>query len=329
MQAAIPKRLVKGDCIGIVAPGSPASSPDKILRGIGYLERLGYNIKIGRSVRQILDHSIPAQKSKPKIKEREEWGYLSAPDRIRADDINEMFDDPHVQAIFCTRGGYGSIRLLSLIHYQTIRRNPKIFVGYSDITALHLAFYAKCKLVSFAGPMVAVEMQSGMDTYTEEHFWDIITSPGKRRAISSPDDEKLQVVSSGRAEGVLLGGNLAILSSLMGTKFIPRWDSSILFLEDVGEKIYRLDRMLAQLHHAGVLDKTLGILLGTFTEIIRDDPSLTLDEVFTHYFHSLKKPVLSNFPFGHSMPKATLPIGALIAVNSKSNIVRILGNVVI
>lgn len=344
MRLRIPKRLRPGDCIGIVAPASPASSAEKIQRGIRYLENSGYRITVGKSVEQttsISDSLVGATQRRAQSRSsirsarggrqfaiRNTHGYLSASDQTRADDINAMFADRNVQAIFCTRGGYGSPRILSLLDYNLIRRHPKIFVGYSDITALNLAFHAKCNMISFAGPMVAVEMQTGMDAFTEKLFWEMLTEPKKKFTLTYPINHHVAALSKGKSSGTLLGGNLSMLTSILGTRYAPRFDDSILFIEDVGEKVYRIDRMLAQLRNAGVFEKTNGILLGNFTGITMDDPSLTLDEVFGNYFPGLRKPVISNFPFGHSLPKLTLPIGAVLKVDAKTLKVHVVGPVV-
>lgn len=352
MQLRIPERLRKGDCIGIVAPGSPVLSPEKIYRGVNYLEKLGYKIKLGKSVECQLNHpqsniisqTIPPQinklRSTPPTGEYElqiaingrrakSHGYLAASDRTRADEINTLFADKDVQAIFCTRGGYGSPRILSILDYTLIRKNPKIFVGYSDITALHLAFLKKCRMITFAGPMLAVEMQSKMDTYTEEHFWNVLTRPSEIFSIHAPRENPMSHIVEGAAEGILLGGNLSMLLSLFGTQFLPRFDDAILFIEDVGEKVYRIDRMFAQLKNAGVLENVNGILLGNFSEITKEEPSLELDEVIRHYFSSLNKPVIINFPFGHAVPKATLAMGARVRMNARTHSVKIIQRVVL
>ncbi len=321
MRLRIPKRLRKRDCIGLVAPASPASSPDKIERGIRYLERLGYHVKVGKSV---LAQTAPDLIS-PRNKTR---GYLSASDAIRAADLQEMFSDQHVNAIFCTRGGYGTPRLLPLLDYDLIKRTPKIFVGYSDITALHNAFFTRCGMISFAGPMVAVEMQDKMDAFTEESFWEMLTVPAKRHFFKTPPHKSFKRFSPGGTEGTLLGGNLALLTSILGTPFVPAFRRTILFLEDIREKVFRIDRMFAELRNAGVLNHSNGFLLGQFTSISADEPSLTLDEVVQEYLTPLGKPVISEFPFGHTPPKVTLPIGAHVKIDAKKLRVTIMGNVV-
>ena len=333
MRLRIPRKLCKGDCIGIIAPGSPASSPEKIERGVRYIESLGYTVMIGKSVEQLAPTDDAA--------ERTARGYLAASDAVRAIDLMQMFSNKQVRAIFCTRGGYGTPRLLPLLNYASIRNHYKIFVGYSDVTALQLAFLSKCRMLSFAGPMVAVEMQANMDAFTEAHFWETLTEPKKEWSFSLPEKTSLQMLSSKRkmetphakesvqhALGHLIGGNLAMLTSMLGTTYFPQVAGPVLFLEDVGEKIYRIDRMFAQLRNAGVLREASAILLGSFTEMMKDEPSLSLEEVMRDYFAHLAQPVIAGFPFGHASPKVTLPIGAMTRVDANTLTVSVQGKVV-
>lgn len=333
MRLRIPRKLCKGDCIGIIAPGSPASSPEKIERGVRYIESLGYTVMIGKSVEQLAPPDD--------FTERTSRGYLAASDAVRANDLMQMFSNKQVRAIFCTRGGYGTPRILPLLNYASIRNHSKIFVGYSDVTALQLAFLSKCRMLSFAGPMVAVEMQAGMDAFTEAHFWETLTEPKKEWTVSLPEKSSLQLLSLKRISkaphakeskqytiGHLVGGNLAMLTSMLGTKYFPQIAGPVLFLEDVGEKLYRLDRMFAQLRNADILRKASAILLGYFTEITKDEPSLSLEEVMLDFFAHLPQPVLTGFPFGHASPKVTLPIGALTHVDANTLTVSVQGNVV-
>lgn len=307
----IPLRLHPRATIGVIAPASPPAIPGKLERGIVWLESQGYAVLRGKSLEA-------------------RFGYLSGDDETRASDINAMFADDSVDAIFCSRGGYGSSRLLGMIDYRLIRRKPKIFVGYSDVTALSMAMYRQCGFVTFAGPMVAAEMQSGMDSFTTKCFFEMLTRKKGKQPLpigtTNPSDIFLHV--SGIAEGILLGGNLSLLVTLLGTKYEPDWGDAILFLEDVGENVYRIDRMLCHLRNAGVLRKVRGILLGTFSAVPEDSPNRDLGEVLREYFEPLRVPVLSGIPFGHTRPKITLPFGIKVRMNSSRNSVRILEPVV-
>ncbi len=305
-----PPALRRGDVIGIV---SPASSPDdfsRIEKGVAYLEGLGYRVKLGRYIYKRL-------------------GYLSASDDERAKDLNEMFADPQVRAIICVRGGYGTPRILDKIDYGVIKRNPKIFVGYSDITALQLAIFKKVGLITFSGPMLAVDIYSNFDAYSEEFFWMILTSKSREIEVKNPDGAEISVLKQGKAMGTLLGGNLSLLASTVGTKFQPNFNDSILVIEDIGEEPYRIDRYLAQLKNAGILNKINGCILGQFTDCVPKEPekSLTLEQIFQDYFGNLKVPVISNLSYGHIPRKITLPIGAKIKIDTKRGTITIVERV--
>src|SRR5687768_6332376 len=216
MTVVKPPRLRKGDLIGLVSPASTPSSAEKIEGGVRYLEGLGYRVKVGA-------HAAKSH------------GYLAGTDQERAEDINSMIADPQVKAIFALRGGYGTPRLLPLIQYRLLARQPKIVSGFSDITALQLAIYKKSRLVTFSGPMPAVEFWKGPDPYTEENFWRLVTSKLSIGALLNPEDEPLCVHREGKATGVLLGGNMALVTSTLGTPFMPSLRKAVLVLEEVDE----------------------------------------------------------------------------------------------
>jgi muramoyltetrapeptide carboxypeptidase len=227
-----------------------------------------------------------------------------------------MFADPDVDAIHCVRGGWGAARLLPLLDWDAIARTPKIFVGYSDITALHLAFWRKAELVSFHGSMAGVDMFEPMDPFTEELFWRILTSKTKLGRIPFPDPPTALV--PGKASGRLLGGNLALVTAVVGTGYIPRFDDAIVYLEDIGEDPYRVDRMLAQLRGAGILRKSAGIIMGHFTDCVPKDPTaptFTTDEVIREYLAEAGRPTLLGVPFGHQKRNIPIPVGLRARVN--------------
>jgi muramoyltetrapeptide carboxypeptidase len=305
----IPPRLLPGGTIGIVAPASPPSDPAKLERGIDRLESLGYRVLRGATLNARM-------------------GYLSGDDDLRARDLQSMFENPDVGAIFCSRGGYGSTRVLDRLDYRAIARHPKIFVGFSDITALHMALLRKARLLTFAGPMVAAEMEKGMDDSTAGAFWPLIASPRVTARLAAQLVRRSRPVRGGRAEGVLVGGNMAVLMSLIGTPYEPRWDGAILFVEDVGENVYRIDRMFSQLRNAGILARVTGAILGGFTSIPDDTPNRELTEVLAEYLLPCGYPVLADLPFGHLVPKLTLPMGARIRLDAGRRTITLLHPVV-
>jgi muramoyltetrapeptide carboxypeptidase len=278
-------------------------SSEKIERGVAYLERLGYRVEAGK---HILDQT----------------GYLAGSDEDRADDFNRMMTNKNIKAIFCTRGGYGTPRLLHLIDYQAIKKNPKIVVGYSDITALQLAIWKKTKLVTFSGPMVAVEMWNGIKPYTEEYFWQLLTSNEPLGLIRAPENEPFDAsLLQKTARGVLLGGNFALVASLLGTPYAPDFKKAILFLEDTDEAPHRVDRMFAQFRHAKIMGAISGLVLGKFTDCAPSDasaPHFTIDEVLEEARRRSRVPVLSGFAYGHVPLKLTMPIGLPVRLDVKT-----------
>jgi muramoyltetrapeptide carboxypeptidase len=237
-----------------------------------------------------------------------------------------MFSNPEIKAVFCIRGGYGTPRLLPFLDYKLIRRNPKIFVGYSDITALHLAFWKKAELVSFHGSMAGVDMFEPMDPFTEELFWQLLTSRTKIGAIPIPEPRPTPLVR-GKATGRLLGGNLALLTALLGTAYAPRFDGAILYLEDIGEDPYRVDRMLTQLRGAGILTRAAGTMIGHFTDCVPKDPAsptFTTDEVIREYLTAAGRPTLLGVPFGHEKRNLPIPVGLRARINAAEGSVEYL-----
>jgi len=303
-----PPKLAPGSTIGVVGPASPMLE-SRLRNGIAYLEKRGYRVKLGESVRRV-------------------YGYLAGNDRQRADDINAMFADPEVQAIFCTRGGYGTPRLLHLIDYDVIVAAPKILVGYSDITALQMAILAKASLITFSGPMVAVEMGVGIDAFTESHFWPLLTDRDAPRQLWLEDEEEREL--GGQAlKGRLIGGNLAMLASMVGTPYLPSFEGCILVIEDVGEEPYKTDRNLIQLRQAGLLGRLSALVVGNFSDCeASSENSLTLPQLIADVTGDLGVPVFFSLPYGHVSRKYTLPIGASARVDAARRCIEILAPVV-
>ncbi|RPI68732.1 MAG: LD-carboxypeptidase, partial [Ignavibacteriales bacterium] len=302
-----PGKLKKGDVIGIISPASAPADLFKIEKGAAYLESLGYKVKIGKS-------------------SGSSYGYLAGTDDERLKDLHDMFSDREVKAVFCTRGGYGAPRLVDKVDYKLIARNPKIFVGYSDITALQMAFLQKTGLVTFAGPMLAVNLYNSIDPLVEEMFWALLTSNKKFGRIELPNNEKIFPVVKGIAKGRLIGGNLATFLSLAGTEYLPDMKNKILMLEEIGEAPYRIDRMFNQLRLMGAFKKLSGIILGAFTDCNESDPekkTLSTGEVIADYVDNLKIPVVYNFKHGHINDLLTLPFGTTLRLNASRSIIEI------
>ena len=306
MRIIKPSRLKRGDVIGLVSPASTPNDMQKLDNGIRYLEKNGYRVKLGENV----------GKSN---------GYLAGSDQERANDINTMFKDKSVKAIFCIRGGYGASRILDKLDYKIIKNNPKIFVGYSDITALQIAFLQKTGLITFAGPMVATDFSSEISHYTEEYFWEIITSKKKLGRIEQSDKSKMPGISKGNAYGRIIGGNISVLSALIGTEYFPDLKNRILIFEDIDEPPYKIDRILNQFRLLKVFKLLNGIVLGRFVDCFEHDTSkktLTLGEVMEFYFKELNIPVLYSFPHGHIRDMITVPYGINIKMNATKGFVE-------
>ena len=301
----LPNRLQPGDTLGIIAPASAPPDPKNLDRAVSVLEKLGYRIKLAPNVRK-------------------RWGFLAGSDRERASDLMRMFTDRKVNAIFCVRGGYGTARLLPLLDYAAIRANPKIFVGYSDITSLHCAFLKKAGLVSFHGPMLNSDfVNDDMPQSTVKSFFRLLSEPVAYGSIAQGyRRQTLETLRRGVARGPLIGGNLTILCTTIGTPWQPDFRGRILFLEDLSEEPYRMDRMLTYLLNAGVLQQVAGIAIGINKDCV--DPKAktakeyrqTLEDVFRDRLLPLKVPVVMGLPFGHIPHNATLPVGGEVLLDA-------------
>ena len=306
MRLIKPKKLAKKSVIGLISPASSPEDHSQINKGVKYLENLGYRVKLGKNVGK-------------------NNGYLAGSDEERVKDLHDMFKDKNVNAIISIRGGYGAYRLLDLIDYKIIKNNPKIFVGYSEITALQIAFFQKAGLITFAGPMLASNFSGNVSSFTEEYFWRSITSNKKIGRIKLPGNINLPGINKGGAAGRIIGGNLAVLTALFGTDFFPDVKNKILLLEDVGEVPYKIDRLMNQLRLAKVFKKINGIVLGRFVNCHDHDPSkktLTLGEVMDSYLHNLTIPIVYTFPHGHIDDMVTVPLGINVKLNATKGFVE-------
>ncbi|MFS0782596.1 S66 peptidase family protein [Bacillus sp. 1P06AnD] len=291
-----PKKLAAGDTVGIIAPASP---PDQmnLLSGIEYLKQLGLKVKLGKHV-------------------FEEKGYLAGNDRDRAEDVNAMFQDPEVQAIVSACGGYGTGRIASLLDYELIGENPKIFWGYSDLTFLHTSIRQKSGLITFHGPMVASDM--GKDKWSEQssaYFKQLFHSEA---IVYDESISSIEAAYPGYAKGELVGGNLCLLVSTLGTDYEIDTKGKLLFFEDINEEPRNIDRMLNQLWMAGKLEDVQGIVLGDFQNCEPGDRAKTrsLDEVLDEYIQRIGKPALKGLKMGHCSPHIGMPLGTIAEMDT-------------
>jgi muramoyltetrapeptide carboxypeptidase len=249
------------------------------------------------------------------ISERE--GYLAGTDDQRCEDLNAMLRNPEVRAVFLARGGYGSMRVFENLDLRAIVSDPKLIIGMSDVTALQLSLYARCGLITLSGPMPAGQVGEGLDLQSEAWFLRVLTSPIESLNFF-PSDLSVRVLRQGTAHGPLLGGCLSLITALMGTLHAPDYSGSILFIEDVGEAPYRVDRMLTQLKLAGVLEKVSGLIVGHFLAPDGRDLAAEVEGLVMEMTQSNTVPVVSRFPHGHTLPNLTLPHGAYVRMDTES-----------
>ena len=313
-----PPRLEPGGTIMLVAPAGDLNE-ERMLLAKDRLESIGYTVKMR-------DDLFAAE------------GYLAGSDERRAEELMQAFLDPDVDAIFPGTGGYGTMRIFDRLNFEAIRANPKIVIGFSDITALHLALNRRAGLASFhtPNPMWGLGNEDGMKPFTEEYFWKLLLADKDVErngyTIQVPRDApQIVTMGKGKAVGRLAGGNLSMISALEGTPFAIDTSDAILIIEDVREAPYRIDRMLRQLQLSGKLQTLRGAVLGQFTrnydreeDQMTEDPRFTVDGVLRQYFEPLGIPVLMNFPVGHHPYNASLPLGAMVEVDARKGTLRVL-----
>jgi muramoyltetrapeptide carboxypeptidase len=289
-----PPRFAYGDTIGLVAPASPPEKAEVIDETIARLTELGFRIKPGKHL-------------------RERDGYLAGTDEERAADIHSFFTDPEVKAIFALRGGYGSCRLLPLLDYDLIRANPKPFIGYSDITAMHLALLSKSGLVTFHGSNASSAFRPENRAACEQMFLASHRPSDDAPQIlfcRKPDGDPLgKTLVSGHAKGQLIGGNFTCLLRLIGTSYQPDFRGVILFLEDTGEKAYRIDGMFAHLRLAGILPQIGGLVLGQFDYEADAKEPHRIEACLQREAKRLGVPCVSGAPIGHFTGQIVVPQG--------------------
>lgn len=303
-----PKVLRFGDTVGIIAPASPTTDGN-IKKVEKKLTDMGFKVKMGKSV-------------------YERYGYLSGNDAVRAEDINSMFKDKEIDGIICIRGGYGTPRILDLIDYEIIKENPKVFVGYSDITALHIAFNQIAGLVTFHGPMAASDMVRNFSDFSKDHLLKAIMDDEPLGGISNPEGEEIITINGGIGEGEIIGGNLSLIVDTIGTPYEIDVKGKILFIEEVGEEPYNIDRMFNQLRLSGKLSEAEAIILGDFNKCDPEKPdeSLTLEQVINDHIKPLGKPTIYNLQAGHCQPMVTIPFGVRARLDADNKELTILEN---
>ena len=307
----LPPALNPGDTVALVSPSGATDEPFDLQLAQEAMEALGLKVKVA-----------------PHLASR--YGHLAGSDAERAGDLNAMFADREVKAIVCARGGSGAARLLPLLDYATIRRHPKILLGYSDITALHNALLSQAGLVSFHGPIGI----GSWNTFNADQFRRVFFQREQMQYANSTDkgDELVQrrnrtvTITGGKAQGELVGGNLTVLTALAGSPYLPDFSGKILFLEDVSEAPYRIDRMLSTLRLMGALDKVKGVIFGECTEC---DPgggygSLTLQQIFDDYFKPLKIPAYRGAMIGHIRQQFIVPVGGRVEMDADAGTFRML-----
>lgn len=301
-----PKRLQKGDTIGIVSPSSPPGR-EELEKSLDFLDELGLKWKFGKHAKNI-------------------HGYLAGTDKERLEDIEMMFEDPEVKGIICSSGGYGAGRIVSQIDLNIVKENPKIFWGFSDITFLHTAIGMSANLVTFHGPMLGPNI--GKDTFEalSKKMFQQLFAPLELHYTE--DISPLEVINKGVGQGELTGGNLSLLARTIGTEFEIDTVGKLLLIEDIGEEPARIDGLLNQLHMAGKFKDLEGVVVGDFADTeTKKKWTLTLDQVLDDYFKPLKVPVVKGFKIGHCEPHFTVPLGVEAKLDANEKTLTILPGV--
>lgn len=308
-----PRRLGRGDLVSLVAPSGSASDAARVEASIRALEGLGLRVKAS-------PHCADAR------------GYLAGEDAARAGELEAAFADPDTAAVFCLKGGYGTPRILDRIDYGVVAAHPKAFIGYSDITALHVAFYQRAGLATIHGPMPSSDMVPDFAPDSRAALERVLfgdeTAAGAFEPVAfrNPGGHPFSALSGGVAEGPLVGGNLSLLAAAMGTPYALRAEGKIVFIEDVDEAPYRIDRMLTQLRLAGVFEACAGVVFGAWTrcEPSAGKRSLSIGEVIEDIVLPCGKPVLAGVEAGHCAPTLTLPLGVRWRLDADSAMLDLL-----
>jgi muramoyltetrapeptide carboxypeptidase len=284
-----PQALKAGDTVAISSPAGAVWDENQIETFSTILKNFGFRVVIGKTL-------------------KEKFGYFAGSDDLRAAEINELFANKTIKAIFCMKGGWGCARILNKLDYKIIKENPKVLIGFSDITALLLAITAKTGLITFHGPVG----NSGWNEFTKNVFTNVVMT---KKQFSFPEnpigEDKIYTIHPGKVSGELVGGNLTVLSSLIGSEYLPNWKNKILFLEEAKEEPYSIDRMLTQLKLSGVLDSISGFVFGKCAKCLAEEPlkAFTFHEVILQHIQPLKIPAYYGAMIGHIENKLTIPLG--------------------
>lgn len=306
-----PARLKAGDTVALVAPSGATATRFEIMLVKECMEALGFRVKLGQHV-------------------FDRYGYLGGKDEDRASDLMAQFADQEVAGIVAIRGGWGCARILPYLDFEIIKKNPKVLIGYSDITALLLAVYARTGLVTFHGPIGLDPWNSFTVNYFRRLIMEaealVLENPLEKGDYLVPRENRVQTITPGLATGVLIGGNLSIISTLLGTAYVPSWQQAILFVEDINEEIYRVDRMLTHLRLAGVFNEIRGFIFGRCTDCNPGQGygSLTLEQVLDDHIKPLGIPAWYGSMIGHIPLKFTLPLGIRARIDAIKGTIELL-----
>lgn len=298
-----PAALKAGDTIAISSPAGAVWDEALVQKFILILQGCGFKVKMGETLKQ-------------------KYGYFAGTDEFRASELNNFFLDPEVKAIFCMKGGWGCARIFDKLNFEIIRNNPKILMGFSDITSLLIAISSKTGLVTFHGPVG----NSGWNDFTMDYVKRVlINKEAVVYAYPEIDADKHYTINEGQAKGMLIGGNLAVVASMIGSEYLPDWKNKILFLEETGEEPYRIDRMLTQLKLSGVLGNISGLIFGKCVKCEAEEPekAFTLQQVLEQHIKPLGIPAFYGAMIGHIVNKYTLPVGLPIEMDATTGILRL------
>jgi muramoyltetrapeptide carboxypeptidase len=299
-----PKALKAGDTIAITSPAGAVWDEAQIETFSTILKGFGFNIILGRTL-------------------KEKHGYFAGTDEVRAKELNDLFADKKIKGIFCMKGGWGCARLLDKLDYKIIKENPKVLIGFSDITTLLIAITTKTGLITYHGPVG----NSGWNDFTKNSFINVVQNSKPYTFEANPaNEDAILTINSGKANGELVGGNLTVLTSIIGSGYLPDWKGKILFLEEAKEEPYSIDRMLTQLKLSGVLDSVSGIIFGKCAKCLAEEPqkSFTLNEVLLQHFKPLKIPVFFGAMIGHIENKLTVPLGINASIDADKGTISLL-----